>query len=281
MQVTHHRDTAVQAGPYDLVICRRVLCTIADEAEAEALVGDLRRAVKAEGRVLLAVCHPDYACLTTPDATGHRPADAAPERALCWHKTMKRTGRRLDVHRPERILRRLLSRASLSVVARHEMETLDLERFEPASDLLILELTPIPDRPDVTLMIKACAMEADTTIGSMLRTDKHRTYPVDFVEPRRRRGGNVWQYLRSFRKSLFDAIPDEALRLDGRYVDLANDWAYMLPIVELAHRPVHIPEPLYLHEPSGAGKHAQRGHRETMIARIVASPSLHPRTGSR
>ena len=91
------------------------------------------------------------------------------------------------------------------------------------------------------------------------------------TRPRRYRGGNVWQHLRSFRKRLFDAIPDDALRLDGEYVDLANDWAFMLPIVEMARNPVHVTEALYLHEPSGAGKDAAgKAVREGTVARLVA-----------
>ena len=90
-----------------------------------------------------------------------------------------------------------------------------------------------------------------------------------------RRGGNVWQHLRSFKKRLFDAIPDDALRLDGDYIDLANDWAYMLPIVEMADMPVHIAEPLYLYEPSGIWKGADRALREEVIARIVAKDTLY------
>ena len=111
---------------------------------------------------------------------------------------------------------------------------------------------------------------ADVTVGSMLRTDKAADYPVCFDRPRERRGGNIWQHLRSFRKRLFDAVPDEALRLDGDYVDIATDWAFMLPIVEMAARPVHIVKPLYLYEPSGMGKGAGRTEREATIARIVA-----------
>ena len=115
---------------------------------------------------------------------------------------------------------------------------------------------------------------ADVTVGSMLRTDKAADYPVRFDQPRRHRGGNVWQHLRSFKKRLFDAIPDDALRLDGDYLDIANDWAYMLPIVEMAENPVHIAEPLYLYEPSEVGKGADRAVREEVIARIVAKDSL-------
>ncbi len=117
---------------------------------------------------------------------------------------------------------------------------------------------------------------ADVTVGSMLRIDKTADYPVCFDRPRERRGGNVWQHLRSFRKRLFDAVPDEALRLDGDYVDLATDWAFMLPIMEMAAHPVHVVEPLYLYEPSGKGKGAERADREATITRIVAKASAAP-----
>ena len=104
----------------------------------------------------------------------------------------------------------------------------------------------------------------------MFRTDKATEYLVCFDRPRKRRGGNVWQHLRSFRKRLFDTVPDEALRLDGEYVDVANDWAFMPPIVEMAAHPAYIAEPLYLYEPSGIGKGAGREGREATIGRIVA-----------
>jgi broad specificity phosphatase PhoE/glycosyltransferase involved in cell wall biosynthesis len=117
----------------------------------------------------------------------------------------------------------------------------------------------------------------DVTVGTMLRTDKHAEYPVTFDNPRQSRGGNVWQHLRSFRKYLFDAIPDHDLRIDGSYVDIAVDWAFMLPIVELAEHPVWIREPLYLYEPSGLGKGPSREERERQIAAVVSRP---PRTRS-
>src|SRR5206468_3217399 len=83
---------------------------------------------------------------------------------------------------------------------------------------------------------------ADVTVGSLLRTDKHVRYPVNFESPRKNRGGNVWQHLRTFKKRLFDRVPDEDLRLDGQYVPMATDWAFMIPIVERAQNPIHIPE---------------------------------------
>lgn len=122
---------------------------------------------------------------------------------------------------------------------------------------------------------------ADVTVGSMLRTDKHAEYPATLEHPRLARGGNVWQQLRTFHKRLFDAIPDQDLRLHGRYVDMAVDWAFMLPIVEMARHPVWIRNPLYLYEPSGLGKGPDRAARERQIAGIVAKPARRPPGDSR
>ena len=86
---------------------------------------------------------------------------------------------------------------------------------------------------------------ADVTVGSMLRLDKEAFYPPNFDNPGRW-DSNVWQHLRTFRKRLFDAIDVEDLKIDGEWIDLAADWAFMVPIVEMASSPRHIEEPLYL-----------------------------------
>jgi SAM-dependent methyltransferase len=115
---------------------------------------------------------------------------------------------------------------------------------------------------------------ADVTVGSMRRTDKAVKYAVDFSDPRARRGGNVWQHLRTFKKRLFDQILEDDLKLDGEWIELANDWAFMVPIVEMAARPVNITDELYLYEPSADKKRreADRTAREEVIARILAKP---------
>jgi len=116
---------------------------------------------------------------------------------------------------------------------------------------------------------------ADLTVGSMCRTDKHADYPVSFQGARSKRGGNVWQHLRSFRKRLFDELPDEQLRIDGSYIDLASDWALMLPLVEMARSPRWIRTPLYLHEPGDVRNEHYRAEREKVIATLVARPAQH------
>lgn len=118
------------------------------------------------------------------------------------------------------------------------------------------------------------AAGADVTVGSMRRTDKAVRYPVDFTDPRGRRGGNVWQHLRTFKKRLFDRIAEDDLKLDGDWIELANDWAFMVPIVEMAERPAFIADELYLYEPSAdkRRREADRTAREATIARILAKP---------
>lgn len=111
---------------------------------------------------------------------------------------------------------------------------------------------------------------ADLTVGSMLRFDKQADYPVCFDNPYARRGGNVWQHLRSFRKSLFDSIPDAAMRDDnGGYFALAEDWAYMLPMVKMAQRPIWVKDILYLYEPNPHDKKKDKANREATIGRII------------
>lgn len=118
----------------------------------------------------------------------------------------------------------------------------------------------------------------DLAIGGMRRTDKVMGEPPRFTQPRADRGGAVWQHLRAFRRSLFDRIPDSALRDDdGQYFDLASDWALMLALAELADAPHKLEGTLYLHEPSGHGKQGlARERREAIISRILARTSLRP-----
>lgn len=150
---------AVATGPFDLVICRRVACLIGDAA-LDTVLHDLRAALAPEGRVLFTVCHPAYAHRV-------RVADAEPLTPPCncgtapWTKRVHATGRVLhEVHRSERLLRRRLMRAGLRVLGRHERVRTEFDRFETVADILTLELTAAP-KPSVSLLIKACAMDAE------------------------------------------------------------------------------------------------------------------------
>jgi uncharacterized protein (TIGR00725 family) len=132
----------------------------------------------------------------------------------------------------------------------------------------------------IAKVLEEYARGADLTVGSMLRTDKTAPcpYPVTFSSSpcgaRGSRGaGNVWQHLRTFRRYLFLRICDGDLRNDqGRYFERATDWAFMLPMVEMAIRPVHLHSVLYLYEPS-RDQHAKRCEREANATVIVQRSS--------
>lgn len=109
---------------------------------------------------------------------------------------------------------------------------------------------------------------ADATVGSMLRMDKEAVYPANFERPRWWTS-NVWQHLRTFRKYLFDAIDSDDLKLDGEWIDIATDWAFMIPIIEMAENPRNIPDPLYLYEPSERKLKTDRAERDAVIAGIL------------
>ena len=113
---------------------------------------------------------------------------------------------------------------------------------------------------------------ADLTVGSMLRLDKETTYSVDFEEPRSW-SSNVWQHLRTFKKCLFDSLDVEDFKLNGEWIDLATDWAYMVPLVENANSPRHIPDHLYLYEPARPRNQQERRSRESVISRVLAKPT--------
>ena len=143
---------------------------------------------------------------------------------------------------------------------------------DPETVILTLDADDALAGPHVLDRVRAEYDEgADLTVGSMLRLDKEAAYPADFGEPRSW-SSNVWQHLRSFRKYLFDAIDVEDLKLNGEWIDLATDWAFMVPMVEMAWSPRLIPEPLYIYEPAEAKRQEDRRQRDSVIARILAQP---------
>lgn len=114
---------------------------------------------------------------------------------------------------------------------------------------------------------------ADMTVGTMIRTDKYKEYPVNFDSPRHNRGGNVWQHLRTFRKYLFDWISQEDLKINGEWISEADDWAYMIPMVEMAKNPVIIRDIVYFYEPSPEKVTRDINSYEDTIGKIVAKGS--------
>jgi glycosyltransferase involved in cell wall biosynthesis/SAM-dependent methyltransferase len=121
---------------------------------------------------------------------------------------------------------------------------------------------------------KAYNEGADLTVGSMIRTDKWCDYKTTFADLRGARGGNVWQHLRSFRKFLFDSIPESYMKIGDTWIPYAEDWAFMIPMVEMAHHPVFIDKKLYFYEPTGEKNTDTRLMREDIIGQIMRKTPL-------
>ncbi|WP_187394538.1 glycosyltransferase family A protein [Zoogloea oleivorans] len=124
-------------------------------------------------------------------------------------------------------------------------------------------------------LLSAIEDGADLIHGVMFRPDKPlHLYEPDYENPREKGGGNVWTHLRGFRKSLFQQIPKDHLRINGHWVDNVTDYAIMIPATELAQKPVFIHEDFcYYHERapySTERKHEQQG----ILRKLLAYPRL-------
>ena len=124
----------------------------------------------------------------------------------------------------------------------------------------------------------------DVVIGKMYRTDKlwaHYPYMPNFYNPRLY-GGNVWQHLRSFKKYLFDSINLYDLRYEKKSGDFVSgnigskwfehciDYAYMVPIVEMAENPSFIETYNYYHERTTPNTKDIRELKDKIIKNILS-----------
>ncbi len=164
-------------------------------------------------------------------------------------------------------------------ILRTPMENIDYATsnlcINPQSIIVHLDLDDALIGTDALSKVKeAYDKGADVTVGSMLRTDKQKEYQVTFRNPRANRGGNVWQHLRTYRKYIYDAVPKEYFKVDGEWVRHSEDWALMIPIVELAKNPVEIKDKIYFYEPSEDKSQRNVQDREQLITKIMAKPSL-------
>lgn len=127
---------------------------------------------------------------------------------------------------------------------------------------------------------------ADVTVGRVHQTYRlqpHYRYPVNFVEPRKT-GGNVWQHLKSFRKYLFDSIPLPYLKWKAsqhklqtwKWYERCDDYAIMVPVVEMCSNPVQMDRVCYFYERDAARKDDGREIKEACIKDILSRPALSP-----
>ena len=129
-------------------------------------------------------------------------------------------------------------------------------------------------RSVVTRLKQAVGDGADVVLAAMFRSDKPlKLYHPDFATTRQKWGGEVWIHLRSFRKRLLDALPIEAFQLDGKWIEDCEDYATMIPLVEMARKPVYLSEYLYFHERSVPTTPELRSFRDGIVRQILAKAS--------
>ncbi len=115
---------------------------------------------------------------------------------------------------------------------------------------------------------------ADLIQMPMFRPDKpSKLYPADYDSPRKKAGGNVWSHMRAFKKDLFNQIPKDYFRVNDEWIPVATDYATMLPMAELAEKPMYIDGPYaYHHQRTDSKSEPENNHR--MIEKVLVKPNL-------
>ncbi len=135
-----------------------------------------------------------------------------------------------------------------------------------------------------TITNKYDAYNADVVVGRFHQTYRlqpNYRYPVDFSHPRKK-GGNVWQHIKTFKKHLFDSIPlsyfkhkDDATKLDtNKWIETCDDFAFMVPIVEMAQQPIQLDYINYFYERDYEKRNDDRDFKEYCISVILSKPPL-------
>ncbi|MCR5184134.1 MAG: SDR family NAD(P)-dependent oxidoreductase [Opitutales bacterium] len=136
------------------------------------------------------------------------------------------------------------------------------------------------------IFIKYNIWNVDVLIGRVHQTYRlqpHYRYPVNFCNPRKYNGGNVWQHLKTFSKYLYDSIPQTYFKYEctdnvelskTKYFEKCDDYAMMIPIVEMSKSPLQMDCVNYYYERNYENKDADRDLKEKCIAEILNKPKL-------
>lgn len=127
--------------------------------------------------------------------------------------------------------------------------------------------------------------QCDVIVGRLHQTYRiqpHYRYPVDFQNPRKT-GGNVWQHIKSFKKYLFDSVPlnyfihENSLPIKWRrdsWLETVDDFAMMVPIAELALKPLQMDIVNYYYERDFEHRNDDQELKEKLIGEILNKPAL-------
>lgn len=145
----------------------------------------------------------------------------------------------------------------------------------PEAFIVVVDLDDtLADPSAMTRLRELIGLRHDVVLAAPFRPEAPtKIYQPDFMTPRKTFGGDVWIHLRAFSKTLFERIPDEALQLDGKWLEQCDDYAIMVPIVEMAQAPIYIPEYWYWHERTTGWAPDERASRDKTISRLLEKPS--------
>jgi glycosyltransferase involved in cell wall biosynthesis len=102
-------------------------------------------------------------------------------------------------------------------------------------------------------IVKEFLNGAEITCGNCVRYDKPlKKYKIySFEKVWERDGDNIWLHPKCFKRRLFDYIDvDGDLKIDGKFIEVNTDFAFMLPMIAHSKKNVFIDEVLYYFEPS-------------------------------
>ena len=128
----------------------------------------------------------------------------------------------------------------------------------------------------------------DVVLGRVHQTYRlqpYYRYPADFHAPRTRNGGNVYQHLKSFRKYLFDSVPlayfkhsvTDKVQLGSKpWLERCDDYAMMVPVVEMCENPIQMDGINYFYERDYAQRDNDRELKQQCIAEIINKEPLTP-----
>lgn len=128
--------------------------------------------------------------------------------------------------------------------------------------------------------------DKDVVVGRVHQTYRlqpHYRYPANFYSPRKTNGGNVYQHLKTFKKYLFDSVPltyfksnyiDKVQLNNNPWIESCDDYAFMIPIVEMCKKPLQTDYINYYYERDYQKRNEGHELKERCIAKIMNKPSL-------
>ena len=173
-----------------MVICGRVLCTIADKAELDERAGRSSPPGLELGDGDGGGVQPFHLSTESTELwQKHLPAEFEYKDTFVYDKTVSGSGNtRREVHRSHSTYRRAFINAGFHVDTVIELDGTDTGALLPSSDHLVFRLKPVPmDGPKVSLLIKTCVMEWRTIERQVRHLADQLETPLRFVE--RGRGG--------------------------------------------------------------------------------------------